>query len=458
MVKKTFRDGSYYRHVWFGKRTVKEGECAAIWQADGRRRVVEGPKRVRLFFAHVRFLNRYVADQHEFLHIQFRDGRKEHRRGPLALFMDPCTHLAMKTREAFRLKANEALVVYSEEEAAVRATEPKDGVAPAAAAANAAPFGAEKESKPGAVQRRVVRGPAVVVPAAHEWVHEFTWSSTKSGSAAVSFQVLRTLPDQMEVSCEVRTSDDAHVTFELLLRFELSDIELMLNATNDPIGDFVRAAEADATCFGASHTYESLLQRLAQLSELDTFPTLRSCMAQTGFELSKVVYRGHSTTQALEAMHEQSVAQRARRRLEADTRPAAREQSQQELQAKQERSKAEMALAEAELRHKLEMLAVETEAQRKARDEDHQQTLRHEAERETAAQQARRARNDEELRRDAALKDLGVDLTKVLVAGSQSAPDHTTLIKLDAGADASGMPPPAIHLDVKQGGAGAARV
>lgn len=49
--KKTFREGNYYRHVVVGKRTVKEGKCAAIWTQSGDRRLIEGPKRVHLWFA-----------------------------------------------------------------------------------------------------------------------------------------------------------------------------------------------------------------------------------------------------------------------------------------------------------------------------------------------------------------------------------------------------------------------
>ncbi len=32
----TFRNGNYKRFVFLGKRTVKEGECMAIWLLDGR--------------------------------------------------------------------------------------------------------------------------------------------------------------------------------------------------------------------------------------------------------------------------------------------------------------------------------------------------------------------------------------------------------------------------------------
>ena len=116
--KKTFRDGSYYAYAMVGKRTVKEGECAAVWDAGGRRHVIAGPRRVRLFFSHVRFLDRHVADTNQYLRVQYRDGRKEHRRGPYALFFDPCVHQSVAVDDAYQLSANEAVVVYREKGAA----------------------------------------------------------------------------------------------------------------------------------------------------------------------------------------------------------------------------------------------------------------------------------------------------------------------------------------------------
>jgi len=457
MVKKTFRDGSYYRHILFGKRTVKEGECAAIWTADGRRKVVEGPKRVRLFFSHVRFLDRHTADQHQYLELQYRDGRKEHRRGPISQFMDPCTHLTMKTHEAYKLDANEALIVYCEQE--MRPTSEGSLSGPMAAPLKA-PLASEKIGTPGTVERRVVRGPAVFIPGAHEWVHTFSWhgsmsngKGSKTGSPgdqkvphALKFQTLRTQPDQMYVSVRgVRTTDDAQITVHLMLFFELKDIEVMLNATNDPPGDFINAVSADVMTLGAANTYESLMQRTALLSDVDSFPILRGRMAQTGFELLKIVYRGYETNEALQAMHDESISKRTKLKLQADTRQMELEQAQQELKCRQERSRAEQALAAAELRHRLEMLELEGAQARKACDDEHQLSLKHSAEIEEAAQRTRRAQNDEQIRRNAALKDLGVDLTAYLCTAAQRQPDHLTHIKLDS----DGAKAPSLHLDVR---------
>jgi len=463
MVKKTFRDGGYYRHVWFGKRTVKEGECAAVWTPSGQRKVVEGPQRVRLFFSHVRFLDRHVADQSQFLKIQFRDGRKEHVRGPQACFMDPCVHVAISTEDAFKLAANEALVVYREH----RSDAPVADGEPAAAAAAARTANGTVDAcdvkasvgVAGSVRRRIVRGPAVFIPAAHEWVHDFSWHGSvnaltgrgsKTGSPgdekvphALKFTKLRCMPDQMYVSVKgVRTIDDALVTIHLMLFYELRSIETMLDSTNDPIGDFINATSADVMTFGATNTYESLLSNTAQLSDLAAFPILSGRMAQVGFSLLKIVYRGYSASDTLQSMHDTSIARRTQLKLDADTRAMELEQQARELQCKQDRSRAEQDLEAAERRHKNAMLDLEAEQQRAAKDADHTQALRHEAETARAALETARARNDEALRHDEGLTKLGVDLTQYLCVAGAREPDHH--IKLDG----SGVGAPALHLEV----------
>lgn len=56
----------------------------------------------------MRFLDRHVADQNQYLEVQYRDGRRDHQRGPRALFFDPCVHQLMRAVDAYKLAANEA--------------------------------------------------------------------------------------------------------------------------------------------------------------------------------------------------------------------------------------------------------------------------------------------------------------------------------------------------------------
>ena len=199
----TFRNGRYHKSVTLGKRRVKEGECCAVWSASGQHRLVYGPKRVWVWRSDVRFLDRYVVDERQYLEIKFRDGRKEHVRGPTALFLDPVTHESIAVRDVISLNAFEAIVVYTGDP--VRPPQPlpeKQGTP-----GNASTFGPGSgigfgEDVKAAVQRRIVWGPTLFAPMAHEWVHTFTWHSADPDdkghiTRGHTFQKLATLPDQV---------------------------------------------------------------------------------------------------------------------------------------------------------------------------------------------------------------------------------------------------------------------
>lgn len=270
---------------------------------------------------------------------------------------------------------------------------------------------------------------------------------------ALKFNKLRQMPDQTYVSVKsVRTVDDAQVTVHLMVFYELKDVERMLDSTSDPMGDFVNATSADVMRFGSENTYETLLQRTSQLSDVTTFPILAGRMEQTGFELIKIVYRGYSAGEALQTMHDQAIAKRTKLKLEADTRQMEQSHMAMELGCKQERSQAEHELEGASRKHQNEMLELEAQQRRQAADADHAQSLRHDAERERARLDGLRQRIDEELRFNEALKALGVDLTTYLCTREQKEPDHH--IRLDgggaAGAGPGGAAPAQLHLELRK--------
>lgn len=67
------------------------------------------------------------------------------------------------------------------------------------------------------------------MPDANEWVHEFSWYGTDAGKVIQNkFTKLRTIPDQINYSTEVRTHDDVLLTLKLIVFYEMSDIERML--------------------------------------------------------------------------------------------------------------------------------------------------------------------------------------------------------------------------------------
>jgi len=451
-----FRDAKYHKYATVGKRRVKDGECCSIWDRRGRVRNVTGPKLVRIFMSDVRFLDRFVADQNSYLEIVYRTGAKEHVRGPAAMFLDPVQHEAINVRDALSLNAFEAVVVYREMEpvnqqdhVALAADshscedESKNAVAEGlpAASTNAAKELALEPSVAGyagdaapqplgrainlpqaialpcdgkRVQRRIVRGPTLFIPAANEWVHQFSWHGSNNRmddertmiKDALKLTKIRTLPDQLYYNVrQCRTSDDAQLCVKLMVFFTMQDMEKMLDSTHDPIGDFVNAVSADVIRFAAERTFEQFISRSGELNELRAFPVLVERARVVGYRIDKVVFRGYKASEQLQAMHDTAIKMRTKLQLESKT--AEQEQSIEDLKLNRtlERSAKEREMETAQRTHALQVA-----------DLEHEQQLRQQ-------QQAARMKLDEITQRDkqklrflSELAQNGVDLTKYLVA------------------------------------------
>lgn len=485
------------RHQRF---VATELQCIDLVYLTGKFERMDGPCTVTMDpFVHstveVKTPRRYVASQSQYLVVQHKDGRLDHLRGPQEMCLHPLQHEKIETHESIKLAANEAIVVYRRLEGATRGEgaptlTAKLEVLPVVGAPAASANGKGKKSTPllvaeaagqeGAthVERRVVHGPAVFMPDHNEWLHTFSWhgsikdgKGSKTGYAgdvkvphALSFQVIRAMPDQMYLSVrEVRTTDDAALTVHIMIFYELKSIETMLDNTNDMIGDFVSSATADVMTFASQLTYEGFLQQTSKLSEVSYFPILSSRMEQTGNELLKVVYRGYGASSQLQEMHDQAISRRTKLRLEADAAREEQEKRAMELRCRHERSKQEHELEEEAAKHKLGVVSMQKEQERKLKDEERAQALRYAQEEAQLEIERERALHDEELRRQkeaaeleasrmsqalnaeqakyAALKEMGVDLTQYLCALAVAKPDQH--LKIDTGAA-----PPSVHLEL----------
>ena len=340
-------------------------------------------------------MKHYVAHPGDFLVVQFRDGRQEHLPGPAELWFDPRVHQSVTRKDALQLAAKEAVIVYSQ---------PADG---------------------GPIARRIVYGPTLFVPAPGEWLHTFSWHGATGGSTGqkkvangLVFQKLWLMPDQMyhDVS-DVRTADDAVLTVRLMIFFELHDIDRMLEATHDPIGDFINAATSDAVDFTGRRTFEQFKHDTGGLNEIETYKQLTARAAQTGYKITKVVYRGYGAPDRLQAMHDQAIEARTKLQLERATEQQAQQLEDYKLTAQITRA------AQRRTEQTVEVDA-ELDTARKRQDAD---LRRKEAEREAGREQRRRdaetgletkrSADDRERQHLAALKEMGVDLTAYLTQG-----------------------------------------
>lgn len=325
--------------------TIRAGEAVALWNAAGNRRIVHGPKIVFAPFQKVEALTRYLARDGEYLEIRFRDGRTEHRAGPCDLWLDPLPHGSVDVRPAIELDAHQAVVIYRENEQGVN--------------------------------HRVLKGPALFVPRPDERLHRFQWHGDNGKGRkvprALQFEKLRVIPDQMYFDVEgVRTADEALITVRVMVFFELTDIERMLAQTHDPIADFINAISADVIRFAGTCDFESFKTEAARLNHMETYGELVRGAERIGYRISKVVYRGYTARDQLQAMHDNAIETRTRLVLEAETEE--RQQELADLRQEREHQRAGRQRREEERTqaHRLEQLRQEREeqiAERRAREE-----------------------------------------------------------------------------------------
>ena len=372
--------------------TVEEGQRALMRRPNGTLEVIVGPRRVWRLWNTFRKMDHFVAHPDEFLIVRFRDGRQEHLAGPVEVWFDPRQHLHITKENALQIAAKEAVVVYSRAEGSA------------------------------VTARRVVYGPALFVPRPGEWLHTFSWHASRGGSKgapkeahALVFQKLWLMPDQMyhDVT-DVRTADDAVLTIRLMIFFELVDIDRMLDATHDPIGDFVNAATSDVVAFTGRHDFEQFKRNTGQLNELETYHQLASRAAQCGYRINKVVYRGYGAADALQQMHDQAIEARTRLQLDRATEQQAQDLENYKLDCQLARASKRRTEQIQEVEHDLALARTRQEAelrQREALLASQRESERLEADLQLAI---RKSQDEEQRHHLEALRTLDVDLTAFL--------------------------------------------
>jgi hypothetical protein len=403
-----------------GFKTILVGERVLVWNERGEAQAIDGPRRIFVFRGRVQPLKRYAAGPEEYLAVRRHDGTTEHTPGPVALWFNPIEHAEIEVRPAMKVDANEALVVY-------------------------------RRGDEGAVARRVVRGPALFVCAASEWIHRFSWhgSDARHGGrkvpSALQFEKLRVIPDQMYFDVEnVRTNDDALLTVQLMVFFELADIGRMLDQTHDPVADFINALSADVIDFVGALDFDAFKARTEALNDMGTYPQLAQRAERIGYRVNKVVYRGYYANDKLQAMHDNAIECRTRLRLEAETERQGQELADLKLAREADRAAQRQGMEEAEARHKNRIVGLAHEAELGRRETEQRQALEAQRRDDDWAIEARRRKDQAELDNQRAaheeqigyfarMRELQIDLTRYLVAQYQN-PDK--VIRIDNGREA----------------------
>jgi len=348
-------------------------------------------------------MNMKVATDSEYLAVTHIDGHVEIQRGPASLIVDPEKYLTVEVQSAVQIGEQELIVVY-------RRT------------------GDE-------VKRYLVRGPCLYIPdSASEWTHEFSWtgaaakSETISGPArkqvdAIKFTKLRTSPGKMYYDVEnVRTKDNALLAVRLMLFFEYTDVEMMLNNTNDPYGDFVNAVSADIIEWCSSKKFDEFLAATENLNTLDMYKQLVANASKIGMKMQKVVFRGYEAPKALQSMHDTAIEKRTELALSREREEDEQKLLDFKLKKEEERSAKQHELEMSKLSHDLSM--------QKKQFESKQQEL--EMQRDLEIEKIRQIKNI----------DRNADVVKYLIAKEGKLPNIVQCATM--------LAPPAMEIDGMQ--------
>ena len=375
-------------------KTIREGDKAIVWSANGQGVRVEGPKWLWLWNKTVELLPRVAADPQQYLVVKFKNGKQQHVRGPTVLWLDPVLHESIQVEPCLALDSHEAIVVYRHED--------------------------------GAVQRRVVRGPSLFMPQADEWLHEFRWHGadpkdhTRKIPRALKFTKLRVIPDQMYFDVlDVRTADDALLTVKLMVFFELTDIERMLDQTHDPVADFINALSADIIDFAATLSFEQFKEQTERLNRQETYQQLAARAQRIGYRINKVVYRGYHASATLQAMHDGAIEARTQLKLEAETERQEQELADLKLAREQQRAVQRQRLEQDELAHQNLLSQLKQVEQLRRKQAAFEAKLAGEQREQALNLEHQQALNREQLVLLGGMKEMQIDLTRYLVAQQQ---------------------------------------
>lgn len=389
-----------------GWRTLDVGEKALVYNHEGHARIEQGPKRLFLWRETYHELQKVAATQTEYLQINYKDGRQEHKKGPCIEFVNPVVHASIHNRKMESLDANEALVVYSPSDKGIQAS------------------------------RRIEFGPTLFVPKPNEWLHEFVWHGTDPNNKtrfipkSNRFSKLRIIPDQFYYNVdEIRTSDDALIRVKLMMFYELRSLEKMSDCTADPIADFINCLCADVIAYAAKKTYLQFIEQAGELSDLDHYPMLMHRCKEIGYTVTKVVFRGYYAHDELQQMHDQAISRRTELKLSYEKEEQEQALVDCKLNADMSRMDQEQKLQIQALKKQQELAQEQLLHQLTMKKQKHEQTQLKLREYHLAKLKTKQFENEQHLTHFRNLHKLGVNVNQLLLARSQRPKEIVEVIK-----------------------------
>ena len=233
--------------------------------------MVIGPKLQRLFYANIKFCTRFTASEDQYLIVKHQNGSTEHISGPKSMFLNPVFHQSIETRDVISLtSSNEALVVFTRQET-ISPVQQSKGLA----------------SNQNTLSRDVIKGPTKFYPSVFQTVHSF---KGRDKILPLSQSFTFTIP--------LQSSDHVKVSAIFSLSVKIDDVEKLLDATEDLSSTLFTSLEADVF-----HSCSKLKWRQINeaLRESTTDWTNLTSFAQTaGVTIRSIRYTNFSPGEELE--------------------------------------------------------------------------------------------------------------------------------------------------------------
>lgn len=430
----TFRTGTYLKHVICGGRTIKDGEAAAIWNRNGVHEQIIGPKRVFLFSSTIRFLDRYRAESHEYLRVAYLDGRVEHIHGPASIYMNVAYHSSISVHSGIQLKTcKECILVQSNPVVKDDSTYSMEGYTTIEGSHDSSmdEIGELKNADVKEISNttkgqmndgdmRIIYGPFLYIPKPTEQIHSFLWPTLDKKQ----FHILSTSDQSWKnIKLSISTSDGYSFTVSLIIDYSIISISKIVSCL-DPIAAMYNALQADSQRLGETFSGDMLRSAKHQkgiidtLTTLQTFPNLCVTTERSGIDVKSIYITELTLCDTLSRQLDQE------QQLSANVRSELAEKSQRrqihELEIQDERKRIE---EESKLKSMAssinDQLEQELHAQKVAAFDRNAELRKQEMEAEVSLL---KVKDDQMLNVLERMKDLNIDLTKVMIA-------YPTLVK-----------------------------
>lgn len=321
----TFRSGDYIRHVYFGGRTIKDGEAATIWNSQGVQQEIIGPKRVHLLFSTVRFLTRFKAEPNQYLVVKYRDGRVEHIQGPTMLFLNPSKHDEVFVKDCLLLKSPSDFIIVFQDQHNNRNEGSKVNknlliTCSRTTTCSSNPDDEISSESCSNTNLMMIHGPVLFTPTPTKHIHEFCWSRLGGdiSTGIKKFQILRSSATPLDVTVNFPLCNGHHLQVKLHIEYRifssvtldttlsLSILEKLIEF-DDPIARIYRALLADAQKIGNQLSLDMVdewkWEKINDIfNNIDSYFEMSKTAKESGLEIVAISLVDHSLNSELKAL------------------------------------------------------------------------------------------------------------------------------------------------------------